>query len=95
MAAARNVPARGTPGFEPAKGFPDPNFKREPEAKPAAGVVTHLPAREGAACGVRPVPTQAASYSPTQPTCAWCAAYLAACKKMTAEQHGEPADDKK
>lgn len=88
MAAARNVPApRRTPGYEPARGFPDPNFKREPEAPPAEGKVTHLPHRNGPACGATPVPTSAADYSPTHPTCAWCANYLKETQKATAAMY--------
>lgn len=89
----RNAPApRRTPGFEPAKGFPDPAFVREDAPKPG-GAITHYPHRNGPACGATPIPTSAAAYSPTAPTCPWCRDYLAAVKKVTAEQHGAPAGD--
>lgn len=91
--ATRNPHAqKRTPGYEPAKGFPDPNFQREPAPKPG-GAVTHYPHRNGPACGATPVPTSAASYSHTAPTCNWCAQYLADVKKVTAEQHGAPAGE--
>lgn len=36
--------------------------------------VTHLPHRNGPACGVHPTPTDARDYDPRNPTCAKCKA---------------------
>jgi hypothetical protein len=63
-----------TPGHEPLlSGRPDPI------APPLAPHITHLPAGGGvgAACPVQPVPTHASEYDASNPTCKWCANYLA------------------
>jgi hypothetical protein len=70
-----------TPGHEPAlSGRADPipvapNLQR-----------THMPAGGGIGtiCGVRPVPTHAAEYSATAPSCPTCAAYLKASQDHSA-----------
>lgn len=66
------------PGFEPAKGFPDP--ENPPEV---VGRYTHFPHSNGAVCNTRPVPTNAGDYDPVNPTCPWCAKWLASAKAVT------------
>lgn len=38
--------------------------------------ITHLPNRNGAACGKYPTPTDARDYDPRDPTCAKCKSIL-------------------
>jgi hypothetical protein len=74
MAAKR---ALRTPGFEPAKqGRPDPI------APPTHPRMTHAPAGGGigALCPVQPIPTHASEYDAENPTCPWCANYVAKVK---------------
>ncbi len=81
-------------GYEPAKGFPDPEDPRPP---PAAGILTHRPgASGGPACPphVRGnvVPTSAESYidihdPAAMPTCPWCARYHQAVTDDTARRY--------
>ena len=78
--AARKV----RPGYEPAKGFPDPEA---PAPTPRGTQVTHYPHSMGAVCNVRPVPTNAGSYDPINPTCEKCAAWLRSAKQQTRAAH--------
>ena len=76
------------PGYEPAKGFPDPQAP-PPPTYPAIGYYTHEPHSNGAACGVYPPPNDAKFYDPVAPTCPKCAAYLAAKQAVTRARHPE------
>lgn len=80
MGRARPVPVR--PGYEPAKGFPDP-LAAPPPTYPAAGYYTHLPHSNGPVCGQWPPPTDAKMYDPVAPNCPKCAAWLAAATAVT------------
>lgn len=71
------------PGYEPAKGFPDP----QTPPSPRTGAITHYPHAMGAVCNVRPIPTSAGSYDPVDPTCPTCAQWLRSAKAVTAAQH--------
>lgn len=90
-------PIARAPGYEPAKGFPDPNAPKPPPVPPV-GYHTHLPAGNGPVCGFRPTPTDAKFYDPVDPTCPPCAAWLAAAKRNTAgllarQGAARPADE--
>jgi hypothetical protein len=77
------------PGYEPAKGFPDP----EAPPPPRTGQLTHYPHTMGAVCNVRPVPTNAGSYDPISPSCPACANWLRAAKAQTRAAHPWAAID--
>jgi hypothetical protein len=81
-------PQRRTPGYEPARGFPDPNFKAPPATRDT-GAITHLPQSNGTVCNLLPPPTDASAYDPIAPTCPPCANYLKETKKVTAARHPE------
>jgi hypothetical protein len=83
MAKRPNVTAR--PGFEPARGFPDPSAA---QATSSFGF-THFPNRDRAVCGQ--VLTNAADFDDVAPTCPRCAAWLADVKRNTAAKHPEAA----
>lgn len=71
MAATRKQ-IKSRPGFEPSRGFPDPNVVRD--AAPV-GQVTHYPNRDRTVCGL--VLTDAAAYDTVNPTCTTCGTWLA------------------
>lgn len=79
------LPAR--PGFEPAKGNPDPEYK-PPPVPHERGFHTHLPHSNGPVCGLYPPPQDAKFYDPVDPSCPACANYLAATKRVTQARHG-------
>jgi hypothetical protein len=83
------------PGFEPAKGFPDPALAN---TNPKIGPVTHYPTLYGPVCAQKPTPTDAGAYDPTDPTCEKCARWLNAARQVTAAQmpwtKPPPAEDK-
>ena len=87
MATKKTTNRGPRPGYEPAKGFPDPQHTPEP----GGGNLTHYPHAQGPVCGKRPTPTRAASYSTTDPTCPTCAHYLNEAKKVTAFRHPDAA----
>jgi hypothetical protein len=53
----------------------------------------HYPARNGAACGIHPAPTDARDYSLTDPTCEWCAWYLRSVNATADAPDGDTGDD--
>lgn len=81
MAAAK----KPRPGFEPAKGFPDPESPRTPSL---SGMVTHMPHTNGTVCGRKE--TKAASYTTEAPTCAKCLAYYRAVHRKDAPAQDAP-----
>lgn len=87
MARAKTIPGTASrPGYEPGKGFPDPNAKPK---STTGGRDTHYPSGsgDGAVCGKKP--SAAALYDSVNPTCEWCAHYLAKAKGVTAARHPE------
>lgn len=74
------------PGYEPARGFPDPKHQaalakaaaESPQVGP--GDVTHMPHRNGTVCG-RAI-TQARLYTTDRPTCTDCAKYFDSVNKV-------------
>ena len=61
---------RSRPGFQPAKGFPDPQAPKPP----GPGTVTHMPSRNGTVCGMKL--SHASNYAhPERPTCTTCGNY--------------------
>jgi hypothetical protein len=83
MAKRPIVTAR--PGFEPARGFPDPSAA---QGTTSFGF-THFPNRDRSVCGQ--VLTNAADYDDVAPTCPRCAAWLADVKRTTAAKDPEAA----
>jgi hypothetical protein len=71
------------PGYEPAKGFPDPRAT----VIPASGA-THAPNPNGGLICGRPAPTSAASYDAENPTCPDCALWLAKTRAHTDRIYG-------
>lgn len=86
----KRVPKRTSlPGYEPAKGFPDPRHQAalaKAQEPLATGDITHMPHRNGTVCG-RQV-TQARLYTTERPTCPDCAKYFDAVKKTAARSAG-------
>ena len=80
MAATKRVTR---PGFEPAKGFPDP---AEPKVN-LTGMQTHYPATHGPVCNYKPTPTDAGAYDINDPSCPACAKWLSAARQNTAAMY--------
>lgn len=83
----KNQEPERRPGYEPAKGFADPDVT--PGAGPRDGRVTHYVngGGNGTICNRRPVPTLAADYDNEDPSCPECANWLAAARRNTAARH--------
>lgn len=87
--ARKPKPPRRRPGFEPARGFPDP---MAPKPQPTSDVQeTHMPHRNGSVCGE--AFTESSSYTQERPTCPQCRTYFDAIQKTAVKSPsaGTPA----
>lgn len=79
---------RAAPGYQPGLGMPDPNDPaNEPTPK---ATVTHYAdgSRNGPVCGIRPTPSDASAYDPTDPSCPACLDWLTKTRAHTEKVHG-------
>ncbi len=67
-------------GYEPAKGFPDPEA---PKGPPAGTLITHMPHANGTVCGRKE--TKAGAYTLDRPTCEKCRRYYDALQPLRAQ----------
>ena len=76
MAARKSAPRK--PGYEPARGFPEPGAGRND------GSYTHSPHRNGTVCGL--ALTDAGAYTLEQPSCPTCARHFEAVQRSAQRQ---------